>query len=139
LFENEFLEITFADFLDNERDVASTLEKLSGWYHGLISSNNKTIDWDSVIYNTNANNLEEVLNLHYDSISDEIYWRIIGHCYTNSELGHSDSEVIAEYLNNPRSNRHYLMYEEERNLLANLPDQVTIYRVVVQKRSILLN
>lgn len=128
MFQTEFLEKTYSDFLYNEGDVDSTIANLGVWYHGLIRSNIETIDWYSVIYNTNGNNLEEVINLHHDNISDEIYWKIIGHCYTSSELGHSDSEVIAGYLNNNRSNRHYLMNEEERNLLANLPDQVTIYR-----------
>lgn len=128
MFRTDFLEVTYNDFLSNKRDVDSTIAKLGVWHQGLIRSNIETIDWDAVIYNANANNLADIINRHYDNISDETYWKIIGHCYTSSELGHSDTEVIAEYLNCPRSNRHYLMNEEERNLLANLPDQVTIYR-----------
>jgi hypothetical protein len=128
MFQTDFIERTYRDFLYNERDLDSTIAKLGEWYHGLIISNIETIDWNSVIYNTNANNLEEVIKLHYDNISDEIYWKIIGHCYTNSELGHSNSEVIAGYLNNPRPERHYLMNVEERAFLAEVPEQLTIYR-----------
>ncbi|MBR9804656.1 hypothetical protein GYB59_24495 [bacterium] len=48
--------------------------------------------------------------------------------YRRLEVHSSDIYLIAGMLRNPRPGRQHLMDEEERQFLAELPDEITIYR-----------
>ena len=128
MFQTDFLEEVYKDFLYNERDIDVTLKKLEKWHYNFINNNQEVIDWDIIIYSANPNNLQEILVLHSNKMSDEVYWKTIAHCYTSSNLGHSKNNIISYYLDNKRPNRHFLMDEDERKFLAELPDEITIYR-----------
>jgi len=128
MFQTDFLEKTYHDFLYNNKDFNLIQQKLKKWHYDLINNNEKSIDWDKIIFSANPNNLQEIIELHQDKMSDEVYWKIIAHSYTSSNLGHSKNDIISHYLNNKRPNKHFLMNEDERNFLNELPDQITIYR-----------
>lgn len=128
MFQTDFLEETYRDFLFNKRPIVDTKKKINKWRHELIKNNPKSIDWDSIIFSSEPDNLQEILTLHSDRMTDEVYWKTIAHCYTNSNLGHSKNDVISFYLQGNRPNRHFLMEEDERKFLIELPEQITIYR-----------
>ncbi len=128
LFQTDFLEETYKDFLYNKKDIKLTLQKLSKWHFDLLNNNQESIDWDIVIFSANPNNIQEILTLHSNKMSDEVYWKTIAHCYTSSNLGHSKNDIISYYLNKNRPNKHFLMDEDERKFLAELPEEITIYR-----------
>jgi hypothetical protein len=128
MFQTDFLEETYCDFLYNNKDSKLTGEKLEKWHSNLLNNNSTAIDWDLVILSANPNNLQEILTLHSNNMTHEVYWKTIGHCYTSSNLAHSKKGVILHYLNSDRPNKHFLMNENERRFLNDLPEQVTIYR-----------
>ena len=128
MFQTNFLEETYKDFLYNERDIDKTLQKLSKWHYDLLNNNEESIDWDIVIFSANPNNLQEILALHSNKMSDEVYWKTIAYSYTSSGLGHSKNGIISNFINNKRPNKHFLMNEDERKFLDELPDEITIYR-----------
>jgi hypothetical protein len=128
MFQTDFLEETYKDFLYNERDINKTMQKLSKWHYDLLNNNEASIDWDNVIFSANPNNLQSLLILHSNKMSDEVYWKTIAYSYTSSGLGHSKNSIISDFINNKRPNKHFLMDEDERKFLAELPDKITIYR-----------
>lgn len=128
MFQTDFIEETYKDFLYNLRDIEKTLKKLRKWHNNLLNNNEESINWDIVIFSANPNNLQEIIDLHSSKMSDEVYWKTIAHCYILSNLGHSESDIITYYLNTDRPNRHFLMEEEERKFLDELPEKITIYR-----------
>lgn len=128
MFQTDFIEETYRDFLYKNKNIKLTLKKLSKWHNDLLDANSESIDWDTVIFSANPNNLQEIIDLHSSKMSDEVYWKTIAHCYTSSNLGHSENDIIEQYLNSPRPNRHFLMDEDERKFLADLPEEITIYR-----------
>lgn len=136
LFQNDFIEETYYDFLFNKKDIEQTLKKLNKWHYNLINDNQDSINWDDIIYCENTDNLQNIIIFHQNIMSDEVYWKTIGHCYTSSSLGHSNKSVISKYLNGKRANRHFLMEESERTFLNNLPEQITIYRGCSKKEII---
>lgn len=136
MFQTDFLEETYKDFLFNNKNAEFALKKLSNWHFDLLNKNEKSIDWNIVIFSANPNNLEEILSLHSDKMSDEVYWQTIAHCYRSSNLGHSGNNIISNYLNKNRPNKHFLMDENERKFLAELPEKITIYRGCSKKEII---
>ncbi len=128
MFQTNFIEETYKDFLYNKKDFNKTLNKLKKWHNDLLNKNEESINWDIVIFSANPNNLQEIIDLHSSKMSDEVYWKTIAHCYVISNLGHSENDIITYYLNTPRPNRYFLMDEDERKFLADLPDEITIYR-----------
>lgn len=128
MFQTDSLEEVYKDFLYNERDINVTLQKLEKWHYDLINNNQDVIDWDVIISSANPNNLQEILLLHSNKMSDEVYWQTIAYSYTSSGLGHSKNGIISNFINNKRPNKHFLMDVEERKFLAELPDEITIYR-----------
>ena len=61
-------------------------------------------------------------------LSDTAYWKLLSEIWTDTENQWQNHEEWKELLSSARSSRHYLMNEEEFNLLQSLPDEVTIYR-----------
>lgn len=129
LYQTDFIEETYKDFLFNKRNIQTTLLKIRKWRKELINNQNvETIDWDTIISSTHPNNLEDILLQHQSKMSDEVYWKSIGHCYVSSDMAHANSIIVDYFLKNKRPNKHFLMTEEERAFLNNLPEKITIYR-----------
>lgn len=129
MFQTEFIEEIFKDFLFNKRKIPTTLTKIRKWRKELIDNqNNETIDWDTIICHTEPNNLQDILIQHQNKMSDEVYWSFIAHCYTMSDLAHTNEFTVNYFLKSNRPNKHFLMTEEERAFLKDLPQKITIYR-----------
>lgn len=131
-FQTDFLNETYKDFLENERPIQPTLNKIKKWFDELLITHKEIIDWDGM-FSANAENLGEILRTHYDIIPNDIYWKMVGQCYTCSSLAHTDMPIILNYLNDERPEKEHLMDEEEREFFNNLPDEVTIYRGCTKK------
>jgi hypothetical protein len=132
LYQTDFLNETYKDFLENQRQIQPTLKKIKKWFDKLLVTQKDTIDWDSM-FSANPENLGEVLRTHYDTMPHNIYWKMVGECYTCSSFAHTDETTILKYLNDTRPEKEHLMDEEERIFFNNLPDEVTIYRGCTKK------
>lgn len=129
LFQTDFIEEIYKDFLINKRKIESTLTKIRKWRKELIDSqNDETIDWNIIKISTQPNNLQDILIQHQNKMGDEVYWNFIAHCYIMSDMAHANKFILNYFLKNKRPNKHFLMTEEERAFLNNLPEKITIYR-----------
>jgi hypothetical protein len=63
-----------------------------------------------------------------DKLSDTDYWKLLSDIWVDTENQHAYIKEWKKLLGSKRSNRHYMMTEEEDNLLRSLADEVTIYR-----------
>ena len=61
-------------------------------------------------------------------LSDTAYWKLVADIWTDTENQWQNYEEWKQLLSSKRSSRHYLMNEEEFNLLQSLPENVVIYR-----------
>ena len=61
-------------------------------------------------------------------LSDTQYWSLLSDIWTDTENQWQGLNKWKQLLSSNRPSRHYLMNEEEFNLLQSLPDEVTIYR-----------
>lgn len=128
-YQTEFIEATYKDFLFNKRKIQLTLKKIRNWRKELIDNlSDETIDWNTIICHIEPNNLQDILIQHQNKMSDEVYWNFIAHCYTMSDMAHANEFIVNYFLKNKRPNKHFLMTEEERSFVADLPEKVTIYR-----------
>lgn len=131
-FQTDFINETYKDFLENQRPIQATLKKFKKWFDELLISQKETIDWDGM-FASNAENLGEVLQTHYHTMPDKIFWKMVANCYVSSSFAHTDNALILRYLNDTRPEKEYLMEEEERQFFNNLPDEVIIYRGCTKK------
>lgn len=128
-YQTEFIEETYKDFLYHRRRIEPTLTKIKNWKKKLkIDQNNKTINWDTIIYSTNPNNLQNIIIQYQNEISDEVYWKSIAHCFTMSNMAHANLFILSYFLKNKRPNKHFLMTNEEKTFFDSLPQKITIYR-----------
>lgn len=64
-----------------------------------------------------------------DELTDAEYWKLLGQIWTDSENIHQNRDEWAELLTANRPDRHLLMSDEERDLLAALPETgIPVYR-----------
>jgi hypothetical protein len=63
-----------------------------------------------------------------DKLSDTDYWKLLSDVWIDTENQYAYLKEWKRLLTSKRSNRHYMMTEEEDNLLRSLADEVTIYR-----------
>lgn len=63
-----------------------------------------------------------------DKLSNTDYWRLLSDVWIDTENQYAYVNEWKKLLSSKRSNRHYMMTEEEDNTLRSLPAQVTIYR-----------
>jgi len=61
-------------------------------------------------------------------LSDTAYWKLVADIWTDTENQWQNYKEWKDLIGSKRSNRHYMMTEEEDNLLRSLADEVTIYR-----------
>ena len=61
-------------------------------------------------------------------LSDTAYWKLLADIWTDTENQWQNYEEWKDLIGSERGSRHYLMNEEEFNLLQSLSDEVTIYR-----------
>ena len=61
-------------------------------------------------------------------LSDTAYWKLLADIWTDTENQWQNYEEWKDLIGAERGSRHYLMNEEEFNLLQSLSDEVTIYR-----------
>lgn len=67
-------------------------------------------------------------SLIQSKLSDTQYWSLLSEIWTDTENQWQGLDKWKQLLLSNRPSRHYLMNEEEFNLLQSLPDEVTIYR-----------
>ncbi len=129
LYQTEFIEELYKDFLFNKRKIESTLAKIKKLRKELIDSqSDETIDWGTIRISCQSNNLPDILIQHQNKMSDEVYWNFIAHCYIMSDMAHANKFIVNYFLKNKRPNKHFLMTEEERSFVDALPEKITIYR-----------
>jgi len=63
-----------------------------------------------------------------DKLSDTDYWKLLSNVWTDTENQYAHIEEWKNLLASKRSSRHYMMNEEEDNILRSLAQEVTIYR-----------
>jgi len=63
-----------------------------------------------------------------DKLSDTEYWRLLSDVWIDTENQYAYLNEWKKLLASKRPNRHYMMGEEEDNILRSLSNQVTIYR-----------
>jgi hypothetical protein len=131
-FQTDFLNETIKEFLEKERPIPETLKKVHNWFSEIIKTKKEAIDWELMMM-AEGNILIEVLRTHYDTLPNKIYWQMVSDCYTRSDLAHSDMDIVFDYLNDNRSEKEYLMNEEDREFFNNLPEEITIYRGCTKK------
>lgn len=61
-------------------------------------------------------------------IPDKEYWQLLGSIWSDSENLWQYQEMLPYLLNMKKDGKENIMDEEEKQLLANLPDEITIYR-----------
>ena len=61
-------------------------------------------------------------------LSDTAYWKLLADIWTDTENQWQNYEEWKELIGSERGSRHYLMDEEDDQILRSLPDEVTIYR-----------
>lgn len=61
-------------------------------------------------------------------LSDTAYWKLLADIWTDTENQWQNYEEWKNLIGSERGSRHYLMNEEEFNLLQSLSEEVTIYR-----------
>ena len=70
----------------------------------------------------------DAFTLIQSKLSDTQYWSLLSEIWTDTENQWQGLNKWKQLLSSNRPSRHYLMNEEEFNLLQSLPDEVTIYR-----------
>ena len=63
-----------------------------------------------------------------DKLSDTDYWKLLSDIWVDTENQYAHLEEWKKLLASKRPNRHYMMTEEEDNILRALSQEVTIYR-----------
>ena len=63
-----------------------------------------------------------------DKLSDTDYWRLLSDIWIDTENQYAYLKEWKKLLGSKRSSRHYIMTEEDDNILRALPELVTIYR-----------
>jgi hypothetical protein len=63
-----------------------------------------------------------------DKLSDTDYWKLLSAVWIDTENQYAYIEEWKRLLAAKRLNRHYMMDEEDDNILRSLPELVTIYR-----------
>ena len=61
-------------------------------------------------------------------LSDTAYWKLLADIWTDTENQWQNYEEWKDLIGSKRGSRHYLMNEEDDQILKSLPDEVTIYR-----------
>jgi hypothetical protein len=85
-------------------------------------------DWHSLILLYNRPFRFSLFDEIAGELSDAEYWQLLGEVWMDSESLRDEQRLIAKHLTSDRPERHHLMTEEERAVLAGLPDQLTVYR-----------
>lgn len=67
---------------------------------------------------------EEISN----KLTDTKYWNLLSYIWTDTENSYADYKKWRSLFSSERSSKHYLMNEEEDQLLRSLPEEVIIYR-----------
>jgi len=70
----------------------------------------------------------DAFTLIQSKLSDTQYWSLLSDIWTDTENQWQGLNKWKQLLSSNRPSRHYMMNEEEFNLLQSLPDEVTIYR-----------
>ena len=71
--------------------------------------------------------LDAVLEVK-DELDDVSYWRLVGDAWTATESVSANEDTWRELLSSPRPGREHLTREPDRAVLAELPEEVTVYR-----------
>jgi hypothetical protein len=59
---------------------------------------------------------------------DEVYWKLLGNAYQDSDFAFENMKYIKSFMLSKRPKRESIMNEEEQLFFNNLPNEVIIYR-----------
>lgn len=114
-------------YLDGKITELEAINVLDNWLYSTIRKD-ENFDWDIIDGPLGRNQQAHLIEEFKDSISDEVYWKLVSRCYVNSDFSFESSEYIASLLFVDRPNSELMMNEEEREFFNALPDMVQIYR-----------
>lgn len=115
------------DFMNGSISAEEAIESIDYELYQIFRLESN-VDWEEVFCLLGRNNVFGFFNLLKDELSDEDYWMILGFCYTTSDFAFESSDLLREMFQVNRSNKEFLMNEEDRGTFNNLPQQLTIYR-----------
>ena len=85
-------------------------------------------DWSSIGAYIGDENVYKLFNHLQDDLKDKDYWMVLGNCYVMSSFSNSNYDLIKSFFKSGRSNKSFIMTEEERMELDSLPDEIEIFR-----------
>jgi hypothetical protein len=94
----------------------------------MIEKAKKAGDWDAVLFLHERPFRLEAFIEYGTSFSGEQYWKSFGDLWTDVENIHPNQRTFLRILKSNKSGREFLMNEDERKALAELPEVLTIYR-----------
>lgn len=92
-----------------------------------IASNGKE-SFDQMIASTSKSKLVPLFIKFQKSFTDEEYWDNLGYVYVMQDFEQIDYNKLKKLFCSKRKNREFLMSEEEREFLRNLPEEIEIFR-----------
>lgn len=110
-------------------------ENMNGYINKMYESKRKYVDdmlakgeYESVIWMYERPYRLKLLHEFMFKLSDEDYWKALGHVWADSENLFEYQELLPTLINCPRPGRQYMMAEDEQKFLRSLPDNVAVYR-----------
>lgn len=86
-------------------------------------------DWSQYVFRyERPYRLEAFGEIVYNIDDDVEYWELLSHIWTDSENIYQNLDLWLEYWASDRAGREHVMNENERSVLAFMPDKLTIYR-----------
>src|SRR5690606_31998066 len=92
----------------------------------MLDDAKKEGDWESYVFLHERPYRAEAFGEIVEELDDKRYWELLGIIFVDSENVFEND--LGSYLLSGRSHREYLMNEEERSFLADLPERNKIYR-----------
>jgi len=85
-------------------------------------------DWEGCIGCIEINSQLDWLAKDAELLPDDRYWSLLGQVYGAQKFTHDSRDVIDTLFRADRPGRENLMEPDERDVLARLPDVLTVYR-----------
>lgn len=86
-------------------------------------------NWSSFVFlHERPHRLDALMEIHEEIEDDKDFWELVGGVWTDSENIWQNYAEWEELLSQERPGREFLMTDEEREKLAALPEEITIYR-----------
>lgn len=90
-------------------------------------------DWDEVVWlYERAYRLQGFIE-HCHLFDDRSYWRLLGEVWIDQEILRANWSAFLNLFQSPRKERHHLMEEEELVAFRSLPDELVVFRGVLDR------